>query len=127
MACSLLGMEKGIPPDLMQSWCCHQTPPHVGVKRRRDAHGRSPDPGQQVSLTQKPRPDQSKGKGAWDWVVLEFNLYLFKAGRDLGPARKLTKRTLLMRSAANSPASLAQLLHGGKDVGKSTDEKTDKI
>ena len=54
---------------------------------------------------------------------------LFKAGRDLGLASKLTKRTLLMRSAANSPASLAhdQLLHGGEDVGKSTDEKTGKF
>ena len=46
------------------------------------------------------RPDKSKGKGAWDCFVLEFGLNLFKAGRDLGPARKLTKRTLLMRSTA---------------------------
>ena len=104
----------------------HQTPLRVGVKRRSDARGRSPDPGRQVSMTQKPRPDQSKGKGDWDCFVLEFNLNLFKAGCNLSLARKLTKRTLLMISAANSPASLAQLLQGGENVGKSTDEKTGK-
>ena len=42
---------------------------------------------------------------------MEFNLNLFKAGRDLGLASKLSKCTLLMRSAANSPASLIELLH----------------
>ena len=94
-----------------RSWLRHQTPPRVGVKRRGDARGRSRDTSRQVSLTQKPkRPDKSKGKGAWDCFVLEFNLNLFKAGRDLGLASKLSKCTLLMRSAANSPASLIELL-----------------
>ena len=111
-----------------RSWLRHQTPPRVGVKRRGDARGRSRDTSRQVSLTQKPkRPDKSKGKGAWDCFVLEFNLNLFKAGRDLGLASKLSKCTLLMRSAANSPASLINILHGGEDVGKSTDEKTGKF
>ena len=71
-------------------------------------------PGYQPASQSDPktqRPDKSKGKGAWDCFVLEFNLNLFKAGRDLGLASKLSKSTLLMRSAANSPASLAQLLH----------------
>jgi hypothetical protein len=54
-------------------------------------------------------------------------LNLFKAGRDLGLASKLSKCTLLMRSAGNSPASLINILHGGEDVGKSTDEKTGKF
>ena len=95
-----------------RSWLRHQTPPRVGVKRRGDARGRSRDTSRQVSLTQNPkRPDKSKGKGAWDCFVLEFNLNLFKAGRDLGLASKLSKCTLLMRSAGNSPASLINILH----------------
>ena len=125
---SQMGYGERYPTLPHRSWLRHQTPPRVGAKRRGNARGLSRHTGRQVSLTQKPkRPGKSKGKGAWDCFVLEFNLNLFKAGRDLGLASKLTKRALLMRSAANSSANLAQLLHGDEDVGKSTDEKTGKF